>query len=334
MINNTQQTWQQQLKNCITSKQELLTMLELPVDNSVDNSVSNQEKAVDFPLRVPKAFANKMQKGRMDDPLLLQVLPRLEENVSKSGYIFDPLLEYNVNKTPGMLQKYHGRVLLTISGACAIHCRYCFRRHFPYASNNPGTKGWQEVFEKIAVDNSIKEVILSGGDPLLLSDNHLTNLVNQIAKIPHITRIRIHTRTPVVIPERITDELLQLIHNTKVAWVMVVHVNHANELDDNFKRAMQLLSNAGVTLLNQSVLLHDVNDSVIALENLSEALFQCGILPYYLHLLDKVAGAWHFDVDENKAKELMQQLVGRLPGYLVPKLVCEQAGMISKTVIF
>jgi EF-P beta-lysylation protein EpmB len=242
----------------------------------------------------------------------------------------DPVGDLAAMASPGVLHKYAGRVLLTATGACGVHCRYCFRRHFPYGEATAAADHWQAALDYIAHDTSIYEVILSGGDPLALSDRRLAELVHAVAGIGHVTRLRVHTRLPVVVPARITTELVNWLNGTRLNPVLVVHANHANELDAAVRAALSRLRAAGVTLLNQAVLLRAVNDSVEALTALSEQLFAAGVLPYYLHLLDRVQGAAHFEVDAPQARELMTQLAARLPGYLVPRLVREIAGAPSK----
>ena len=282
------------------------------------------------PLRVPRGFVARMRRGDPHDPLLRQVLPLAEECLTAPGFAADPVGDDAAMTVPGVLHKYRGRVLLTATGACAVHCRYCFRRHFPYADANPAADRWQAALGYIAGDASISEVILSGGDPLTLSDRRLGELTDALATIPHVQRLRIHTRLPIVLPERVDDGLLAWLGNLRLPGVVVVHVNHANELDAAVKAALARLKDAGVQLLNQSVLLRGVNDSGDALAALSEALFACGVLPYYLHLLDKVQGAAHFDVPESIAQTIATDMRGRLPGYLVPRLVRELSGAPAK----
>lgn len=284
-----------------------------------------------FPLRVPRPYIARMEKGNPDDPLLKQVLPVAEETVAMAGYGEDPLEESSHNPVPGLIHKYFGRVLLVTSPACAIHCRYCFRRHFPYQDNNPGKGQWRRALDYIATDDSISEVILSGGDPLSASDSHLQWLVERIADIPHVRRLRVHSRLPVVIPARIDDHCLSWLTGTRLQPVMVLHCNHGNEIDEGVRAMVARLRARDIPVLNQAVLLRGVNDSVDALAALSERLFTAGILPYYLHLMDAVAGAGHFDLDRERALGLYQQLEARLPGYLVPKLVREIPGEASKT---
>jgi L-lysine 2,3-aminomutase len=284
----------------------------------------------DFPLRVPKRWINKITPGDLHHPLLKQVLPSAQEKIITPGYNTDPLAEQQANPTPGLLHKYHGRVLMIAAPSCAIHCRYCFRRHFDYHGNQTSQAQWQAIFDYIQSDTSIHEVILSGGDPLMLKNHVLTSLMQQLDAIPHITTIRIHTRMPVVLPERIDTTLLTMLETLQAQIAMVIHTNHALELDDDVQKALLTLKNAGTTNLNQSVLLQGVNDDPETLIALSHRLWQCQVLPYYLHLPDKVQGTAHFDVTENKAKTLMQQLSQQLPGYLVPKLAREIPGHGAK----
>lgn len=321
-----QKNWQTLLKEVITDPAELLAKLEL---NS-NLLPAAQRVAKLFPLRVPTGFVARMQKADPYDPLLQQVLPLAAEELVSVGFSRDPLHEYAVNLLPGLLHKYHGRVLLTITGACAINCRYCFRRHFPYAENRVGGQVWQTILDYIQADTSINEIILSGGDPLLAHDHYLEKCANDLADIAHVNILRIHSRLPIVLPERITNDFLHWFTATRLQTVLVTHSNHANELDDSVKVTIEKIRCRNILVLNQAVLLKGVNDTGEALINLSQRLFECGILPYYLHLLDKVQGAAHFAVDEEQAKQLLLVLRERLPGYLVPKFVYEQAGAKSK----
>ena len=323
------QNWQQALADVIRDPIELFELLKLDKTQLPAALRANQ----DFALRVPRAFVNRMAKGDWNDPLLQQILPTGQELDHQPGFSSDPLDEANSNPAPGLIHKYHGRVLLIVSGGCAINCRYCFRRHFPYNENNPSRRQWAETLQYIANDSSIHEVIFSGGDPLAASDTLLAELVQQIEQIPHVKTLRVHSRLPVVIPQRITDECLRWLSRSRLQSVMVIHSNHANEIDDEVGQTLLRLRDSGVTLLNQSVLLRGINDDVQSLEALSHQLFRYGVLPYYLHLLDRVNGAAHFEVNEAQATQLLQQLLTKLPGYLVPKLVREQAGERSKTPI-
>lgn len=324
-----QPTWQEALKNAISDPQELWRELNL---NPADLPAAYQANTL-FALRVPREFITRMEKGNPQDPLLLQILPGGNELISTAGFSADPLNEKAFNPVPGLLHKYHGRVLLTLAGSCAINCRYCFRREFPYENNVPGQQGWQQALNYIAADISIQEVIFSGGEPLMLKDHVLSQLISQIQSIPHVTRIRIHTRLPIVIPSRVTDELITVLTRTRLPIIIVLHCNHANEIDDAVANAVSCLRHANMTLLNQSVLLKNINDDANVLINLSERLFTTGILPYYLHLLDRVNGTNHFEVDEMNAKQLIEKMSQCLPGFLVPKLVREIAGEPAKVSI-
>lgn len=326
-MQNVHQDWQILLANAITDPQELCEILELH-SPELDNLLLQNSQ---FSLRVPRGFVARMEKGNWRDPLLLQVLPLIKELNDVPSFCHDPLQEQQVNPIPGLLHKYHGRVLLIAASGCAIHCRYCFRRHFPYENNTPGSSGWQLALDYIAKDQSISEVILSGGDPLILKDSLLKDLVERLAGIPHIKILRVHTRIPIVLPERITTTLINILNASRLQPVIVIHCNHPREIDQNVHHALTTLHQAGVTLLNQFVLLHSINDAAETLIELCQKLFQSGVLPYYLHLLDPVAGAAHFSVDANTGKQLIQQMAARLPGYLVPKLVREIPGEVNKT---
>lgn len=324
-----QATWQHALANAITDPEILLAQLGLT--GSLE--AINGEILKNFPLRVPQSYVRKMRYADKSDPLLRQVFPLIDESIEKDDFVTDPVGDQLAIASPGLLQKYHGRALLLTTGACAIHCRYCFRRHFSYSDSNPLASQWQATIEAINKDPSITEVILSGGDPLNLSDDKLANIVNELASIPHIKRCRIHTRLPIVLPERITHTLLEVLASSKLQIVMVIHANHSNELVDDAAKAITTLAKTGIQMLNQSVLLRGINDNVDTLQQLSERLSELAVMPYYLHLLDPVAGASHFNVDESTGITLIKQLRVRLSGYLVPRLVREQQGMPSKTVI-
>jgi EF-P beta-lysylation protein EpmB len=318
-------SWQKALIDVVTDFSELCDLLELDPAN-----FPNHLAIRDFALRAPRGFIARMQKGNINDPLLKQILPLEQEIQLTPGYTHDPLQEKAANPIPGLLHKYHSRVLLLISGGCAINCRYCFRRHFSYKENVPGKIGWDAAINYIAKDSSVSEVIYSGGDPLVAKDEVLAALTQKISAIPHIKLLRIHTRLPIVIPERVTDSLLHWMTNTHLQPVMVIHCNHPNEIDKQVVQAMQRLRQAGITVLNQSVLLRGVNDSVDTLIALSRKLFAAGVLPYYLHVLDPVQGTAHFSVSTEEAKRLVGEILSKLPGYLVPKLVQEKAGALSK----
>lgn len=318
--------WQQQLSRAVRSVDELLKLLQIdPVLAKI------QPLQYDFPLRVPRGFIQRMTRGDSRDPLLLQVLPVAREAEKVAGFLHDPLDELDTMPTPGLLHKYRGRALLTITGACAIHCRYCFRRHFPYTDANPVTGHWQQAINYLGQHPDITELILSGGDPLTLTDARLHSLTDQLASLEQLRTLRIHTRLPIVLPERIDSGLLSWIDAQTLKVVVVVHCNHPAEIDHSVMAALEKLTAAGVTLLNQSVLLRDVNDSTATLATLSERLFAAGVLPYYLHQMDRVQGAAHFEVSVERACKIMTGLRACLPGYLVPRLVQEIPGMAGKT---
>jgi EF-P beta-lysylation protein EpmB len=322
--------WQRELADAITDPLELLATLGL----SSELAEAAQRAAQTFALRVPAGFVRRMRRGDPHDPLLRQVLPLGDELLETPGYTADPLAEGAARRAPQLLHKYQGRALLITTEACAIHCRYCFRREFPYSVPEPRVGArWSEALEVIAQDPSIEEVILSGGDPLSLSDARLTQLTDALARIGHVKRIRVHTRQPIVLPSRVDAGLLAWLRGIRLPTVMVLHANHPNELDGDVRAACADLRSAGVTLLNQSVLLRGVNDDADTLQRLSVALVEAGVLPYYLHLPDRVRGTAHFDVDERAAVGLVDELTRRLSGYLVPRLVREIPGAPSKTAI-
>jgi len=320
--------WRRQLAAAVRDLGELLNLLELDAEALGVDATSPATRR--FPLRVPRGFISRMKRSDPDDPLLRQVLPVPAEDDEVAGFTPNPLGELGLGRGDGLLRKYHGRALLLATGACAVHCRYCFRRHFTFDERSPGDRDFSSALREIQVGTTIEEVILSGGDPLMLPDDRLAALVEGIACIPHIRRLRIHTRLPVVLPERVDEALIGWLTETELPVVVVIHANHPQEIDHDVARALGVLDSAGVTLLNQAVLLRGVNDSSEALAELSTCLFDCGVLPYYLHLLDRVAGAAHFEVDEHRARQIMQELQTRLPGYLVPRLVREIEGAASK----
>jgi EF-P beta-lysylation protein EpmB len=284
-----------------------------------------------FPLRVPEGFLSRMRHGDVNDPLLRQVLPGAAELRDAPGFGADAVGDRAASRAPGVIHKYRGRVLLIATGACAVNCRYCFRRHFPYGEELAARDRWRAALAYIAGHSDIEEVILSGGDPLALTTARLTELTDALANIPHVRHLRIHTRLPVVLPERVDDELLGWLGRLPWPTALVIHANHGNEIDDSVRDALRALRAAGVTLLNQSVLLRGVNDDAETLAELSRRLYEAGVLPYYLHLLDRVRGTAHFEVAEDRARQLHKQLLASLPGYLVPRLVREIAGESSKT---
>lgn len=329
--------WQRALQESLRTPAELLAALGLDSQAlGAAGLVGAVEAAGRFPLKVPRSYLARMRHGDAADPLLRQVLPLGEELLEVPGFVPDPVGDLQSLAGPGLLHKYAGRALLVTTGACAIHCRYCFRREFPYAEQHAGRQSFALALESIRADRSIREVLLSGGDPLTLSDRRLGDLIAALGDIEHVQRVRVHTRLPVVLPERIDAGFLRAWNAApRLQRVMVVHANHANEVRDaaDVRDALAALRADGTTLLNQSVLLRGVNDSVPALANLSEALFEHGVLPYYLHLLDPVRGAAHFDVPEDEARMLVTRLADVLPGYLVPKLVREVPGAGAKTML-
>lgn len=315
--------WRRELAEAFRDPAELLRFLGLPpTRDSRDHG---------FPLLVPRAFAARMRPGDAADPLLLQVLPRAAESHAVPGFTADPVAESAALAAPGLVRKYAGRALVLVTGACAIHCRYCFRREFPYAAAGANRAGVEAALDAVAADASVAEVILSGGDPLLADDARLAEIVARLEALPHVRRLRIHTRLPVVLPSRVTDGLVGLVGATRLSVVVVVHANHAAELDADVAAALGRLAAARCLLLNQAVLLAGVNDSAAALRALSERLVDVGVLPYYLHLLDRVRGAAHFEVPEPRALELHRALRDSLPGYAVPRLVREVPGEPAKT---
>ena len=318
--------WQQALRAAVRDPRELLDLLGL---DRLAPRLSD-EAMVQFPLRVPRGFVARMRRGDPRDPLLRQVLPLDDEMRPMPGFGLDAVGDGAAKTAPGVIQKYRGRALLVATGSCAIHCRYCFRRHFPYAEETAARDGWREAVDLIRQDASIEEVLLSGGDPLSLSNGKLAELTGALADIPHLRRLRIHSRLPIVVPERVDDGLMGWLSTLPWPVTLVVHANHANEFDGTVDAALGRLRAAGVHLLNQAVLLRGVNDSVDALGALSERGFAAGVLPYYLHQLDRVAGVAHFEVDDAHARALHAGLAARLSGYLVPRLVREIPGDTGK----
>ena len=318
-------SWQAELQAAVRDAAELERLLDLPP------GTLGLPAGTAFPLLVPRGFVARMRKGDANDPLLRQVWPSAAELTPAEGFSADPVREQGL-AARGLIRKYAGRVLLIASGACPLHCRYCFRREFPYQAQLAARADWAPAIAALRGVADAKEAILSGGDPLSLSNRRLGELLARLADTP-VTTVRIHTRFPIAIPERVDEGLLRVLRNTPFTTVLVVHTNHANELDAGVERALTALRPALATLLNQSVLLKGVNDDAETLAALSERLFACGVLPYYLHLLDRVAGAAHFDVDEARGKELVAALRARLPGYLVPRLAREIPGELSKTVV-
>lgn len=321
--------WSRVLQDAFRDPMELLKFLELDSQNYLEKIIPDHT----FKMLVPHSFAMKMKKGDWDDPLLKQVLPIVDEDIDTPGFITDPVGDLNAEISAGLLHKYHGRVLLVTTGACAVHCRYCFRKEFPYASSRPDKAQWEKTLSKISVDHSINEVILSGGDPLMISDDRLMKMCEDLSAIPHVDTLRFHSRVPVFLPERITESFLARFSNLQCNKVMVIHSNHAAEIDEKVGGCLKALKKAEFSLLNQTVLLKNINDNVEVLARLNHRLFQFGVLPYYLHQLDRVKGTKHFEVDKNKSIQIVRGLRNILPGYLVPKLVGEVSGKRSKQAI-
>jgi len=309
----------------------LLSLLELSSEQLLSGAILASEK---FKLRVPRAFVGKMNAKNPLDPLLLQVLPHHLELEEHPEFVTDPLGEEAANQLPGVLHKYKSRFLLTLTGACAVHCRYCFRRHFPYQENLPKNEDWLNIKNYIEANPNINEIILSGGDPLTLSNRKLALWLERLSSLKQIQILRIHSRVPIVIPNRIDEQLISLLKNSRLRIVLVVHSNHASELDDFTCSKLLQLSDHHITVLNQAVLLKGVNDSAQTLIDLSYRLFEARVMPYYLHVLDKVKGAQHFDLESSKIDDIYRDVLANLPGYLVPKLVREIAGEKNKTPLF
>ena len=318
--------WQRLWRDAVRDPRELLALVGLP---ELAARVS-EAAAAQFPLRVPRGFVARMRHGDPADPLLRQVLPLDDEDRVVPGFVLDAVGDREARGGTGIVHKYDGRALLVATGSCAIHCRYCFRRHFPYGEETAAANQWREALAYLAADPSLAEVLLSGGDPLSLATPKLAEFTDALAGLPHVRRLRLHTRLPVVLPERVDDALLAWLAGLPQQRVVVVHANHPNEIDAGVARALGELHRAGATVLNQAVLLRGVNDDVSAQADLSERLFEAGVLPYYLHQLDRVAGTAHFEVPDAEALALHAALAGRLPGYLVPRLVREVAGAPAK----
>jgi EF-P beta-lysylation protein EpmB len=321
--------WQTELARAVRDPAELCRQLELPAEMaSAALRVSEG-----FPLCVPRPFLGRMRRGDPCDPLLLQVLPQADETTSAPGFEPDPLGESSSMIEKGLLWKYQGRILALSAGSCSIHCRFCFRRHFPYSSGDFSDAAWHSILQRTKIEPSIHEVILSGGDPLLLSDEKIAQILEKFAAIPHLRRIRLHSRLPITIPNRITDNLLSALENTRLPVVFVVHVNHPAEIDDAVASAFGRLIDAGIPVLSQGVLLRKINDRADILAELYERLVDLRVMPYYLHQLDRVAGSAHFEVPEAEGVAIIEQLRARLPGYAVPRYVRETAGGEYKKVL-
>lgn len=322
-------SWQEAMKDAVRDPVELCRLLELPAEFAA----TARDAVRQFPLFVPRGFLARMQLSDPDDPLLRQVLPLGQELEDVPGFTKDPVGDAGAERLPGLLQKYQRRALLVTTGACAVHCRYCFRRHFPYAEAPRSIDAWQPALDEIADDESIHEIILSGGDPLTIVDSVLEQLVDELAAIPHLRRLRIHTRLPIMIPERVTDDFVGMLASSRLTPIVVIHANHANELDSSVAEALEKLSAAAIPLLNQAVLLRGINDTVDVQAALCERLIELRVMPYYLHQLDRVAGAAHFEAPTNLGRQIIEQLRARLPGYAIPRYVQEVPGALSKSII-
>lgn len=323
-----EKSWQKDLRDVVTDPEQLLALVNISPEEYLQHFKARKL----FPVRVPRSFIKRMKKGDFDDPLLRQVMPLASELLITDGYTADPLNEHDT-VAEGLLHKYKNRVLMIVKSACAVNCRYCFRRHFPYQDNSPNKKRWQSALDYIATHCEISEVIFSGGDPLMANDDHLAWLIDKIEQIPHVRRLRIHSRLPVVIPSRITASFVSVLKNSRLKATIVLHINHPNEINDELINALEPLRAARIPLFNQSVLLRGVNDDAEILCQLSEVLFDAGIQPYYLHLFDAVQGAAHFDISEENAVAIVTDMLASLPGFLMPKLVREIAGQANKTPI-
>lgn len=328
-VSQSPPVWQRASAQAITDPAELLRVLDLPSD-----LLPGAARAGDlFRLRVPRGYVARMRVGDPHDPLLRQILPLDAEYRDPAGFTEDAVGDLDARAGDGLLHKYHGRALLIATGACSVHCRYCFRRHFPYSDETASRGRWRAALDRIRSDESLREVIVSGGDPLSLSDNRLAELADALDAIPHLQRLRIHTRQPVVLPERVDDRLLAWLTRGRLRRIIVIHANHPNELDDATRATLKRLADAGLTVLNQAVLLRGVNDNAKVQVDLSERLFDARVMPYYLHLLDEVRGTAHFEVPETRAIAIWQAAARSLPGYLLPRLARERAGEASKTII-
>lgn len=320
--------WQALLRDAVTDPEVLLEKLGLDPLRWLKGAREGHRL---FPVRVPLPYLERIRPGDPDDPLLRQVLPLADEGERVNGYVGDPLEEASATLQTGLIRKYRSRALLMVTGQCAINCRYCFRRHFPYQEHRLSPAQRAEVIRTLAATPEINEVIFSGGDPLVASDRLLARWAEALAEVPTLKRLRLHTRLPVVVPQRVDEALLAWLDASPLQTVMVLHINHPNEIDDAVRQACARLRGAGVTLLNQSVILRGVNDCADTLADLSERLFEAGVMPYYLHAFDPVAGAHHFDTSDDRARALTRELLARLPGFLVPRLVRELPGETSKT---
>lgn len=315
-------TWHNSLASAIRDPELLLKRLELPAGLLP----AARQAARQFSVMVPESYLNRMRPGDPQDPLLLQVLPVGAESLEVDGFVDDAVDDLSFRTAPGLLHKYQGRALMIVTGACAVHCRYCFRRHYPYAEEPRRLEDWDPALHVLATDDSIHEVLLSGGDPLMLTDRRLGQLIERLDEIHHLRRLRIHTRLPIVLPDRVTDTLLGVLKSTRLTPFMVVHANHPRELTGDCAEAVRKLVRSGITTLNQAVLLQGINDTLEVQLELCERLIDLGVIPYYLNQLDRVRGAAHFEVDELQGRFLVAELRRRLPGYAVPQFVRDEPG--------
>lgn len=321
--------WKRSLAKAIRDSVELMRLLDL---THLRDRFSDQA-AIEFPLLVPHSFLQRMERGNPADPLLRQVLPLDDELQPAPGFVVDAVSDASFRTAPGLLHKYEGRALMIAAGSCAVNCRYCFRRHYPYGDEPRRLDDWEPALEQLRHDTSISELLLSGGDPLMLTDHRLAALMERLESIPHLKRLRVHTRLPIVLPDRVTETLCSLLTESRLTPIVVVHSNHAAEVVADCAEALRQLVRSGITVLNQAVLLKGVNDSVDALGDLSESLINLGVMPYYLHQLDRVVGTAHFEVNPETGRQLISQLRARLPGYAVPRYVQEIPGEAHKTLI-
>ena len=322
-------TWHDSLAAAIREPALLLQRLGLP--DSLLEPARNAARL--FSVMVPESYLQRIRPGDSNDPLLRQVLPLGDELPEVPGFVHDAVDDQASRTAPGLLQKYQGRALMILTGACAVHCRYCFRRHYPYGDEPKRLDDWEPALHAIAEDESLHEILLSGGDPLMVPDRRLGELIQRLETIPHLRRLRIHSRLPIVLPDRVSPELVELLTTSRLTPIVVVHANHPREIEGDCSAALRMLVRSGITTLNQAVLLRGINDSVEALQELCERLIDLGVIPYYLHQLDRVRGAAHFEVDETVGRELVAELRRRLPGYAVPRFVREEAGWPHKRLV-
>ena len=325
-VGATPASWRLEMKRAIRDPYELMSVLGL------DPSAVDVEACGLFSLFAPLPFVRRIEPGDAQDPLLLQLLPQAAETREVPGFGADPVGDQTASEGYGIIKKYSGRALLVLTGACAIHCRYCFRREFPYGENQAWRKNWPLTVERLKADQSLSEVILSGGDPLTLDDDAWEEILDGLSEIPQLKRIRIHSRLPIMIPTRVTQDWLAALERCRLECVIVIHANHPAELDSEVRAHLHEVSRVA-TLLNQSVLLRGINDEISTQRQLSERLLECRVLPYYLNLLDRVRGAAHFEVSDEEGVVLIEQLRQRLPGYLIPRLVRDEGSGLSKRVV-